>query len=126
MDDWIADTVQAFGERMGIEDLALDEDQGLELEMDAGECMGMQLLPDMPGYEMLVYWGKPLLFDPAAQLERALRLVDGRQALPWPAQAAVRKDMLIMTMRIPARSFELPTLEDAVRQLEAMQADAAG
>jgi type III secretion system chaperone SycN len=126
MTDWIAETVRAYGANIGIENLALDADDGIELELDSGECMGIQRLPDTPDDDMLVYWGRRLNFDPAAQLERALNMVNGRLGLPWPAQTAIRDDMLIMTMRLPASSFELPALEEAINQLEGMQVEAAG
>jgi hypothetical protein len=126
MNDWIAETVRAFGANMGIDDLAFDAHDGVELELESGECVGIQYLPDMPGLDMLIYWKRPLNFDPGMQLERALRLVDGRRVLPWSAQAAIREGMLIMTMRMPSRDFELPALEQAVNRLEAMQAEAAG
>jgi type III secretion system chaperone SycN len=126
MQNWITDTVRVFGEDLGIDELALDPEQGLEFELDSGECIGIRHLPDIPGYDLLIYWGRRLQFDPASQLERSLRLVNGRQALPWPAQAAIRDDMLILTLRMPARSFDLPALEQALRQLEAMQDQAAG
>lgn len=125
MDDWIAETVRAFGADLGIDNLALDDEGGIELELEGDECLGIQHLPDMPG-QMLVYWGRPLHFDAGKQLERALRLVDGRRALPWPAQAAIREGMLLLTMRMPSRAFDLPALELAVNRLEAMQAEAAG
>lgn len=126
MSDWIAETLRAYGSNVGIDDLALDANGGVELELDSGECIGIQHLPDVASGDILVYWGRRLNFDPGPQLERALRMVNGRQSLPWPAQAAVRDDMLIMTMRLPASSFELPTLEGAINQLEAMQSQAAG
>lgn len=126
MDDWIAETVRAFGAEIGIDNLALDDESGIELELEGDECLGIQYLPDMPEPEMLVYWSRPLHFDPGMQLERALRLVDGRRALPWPAQAAIREGMLLLTMRMPSRAFDLPALELAVNRLEAMHAEAAG
>lgn len=129
MEDWITETVRAWGVSIGINDLALGADGGIELEMDSGECIGILRAsggPGGPGGDMLVYWGRRLHFDPGAQLERALRMVNGRQPRPWPAQAAVRDGMLLMTMRIPASGFELPALEGAISQLEAMQAEAAG
>jgi type III secretion system chaperone SycN len=126
MDDWIAETVRVFGANLGIDDLELDDEGGIELELEGGECLGIQHLPDMPGPEVLVYWSRPLHFDPGMQLDRALRLVNGRRALPWPAQAAIREGMLLLTMRMPSRAFDLPALELAVNRLEAMQAEAAG
>ena len=126
MHDWIAETMRAYGLNIGIENLMLDADGGIELEMDGGECLGIQRLSNAPGDELLVYWGRRLNFDPGPQLERALRMINGRQGLAWPAQAAVRDDMLIMTMRLPASSFELPALEGVINQLEGMQAEAAG
>jgi type III secretion system chaperone SycN len=125
MSDWIADTLRAYGANIGLEDFALNADGGIELELDSGECLGIQRLRDAPEDGILVYWGRGLNFDPGAQLERALGMVNGRRTLPWPTQAAIRNQMLIMTMRLPASSFELPALEEAVNQLEAMQAEAA-
>lgn len=126
MEDWIEETVRAYGVNIGVDNLVLDADAGVELELDSGECIGILRVSDAPGGDMLVYWGRRLAFDPGPQLERALMRINGRQALPWPAQAAIRDDMLLMTMRIPASAFELPALEGALNQLEAMQAEAAG
>ena len=34
MDDWIAETVRAFGADLGIDNLALDDEGGIELELE--------------------------------------------------------------------------------------------
>jgi len=123
--DWIQQAVKDFGASIGVEELVLDESQGVELTLDSGELVGISHLPDTATPEMLVYATAPLHFSPLRQLEKALRLANARQGEPWLAQTAISNGRLMLAMRLPARLFDLPALDDAVSRLMAMQQEAA-
>ena len=123
--DWIQQAIRDFGASIGVDDLVLDETQGVELTLDSGELIGISHLPDTATREMLVYATAPLHFSPLRQLEKALRLANARQGVSWLVQTAISNGQLMLAMRLPARSFDLPALDEAVSHLMAMQQEAA-
>lgn len=124
--DWIQQAISDFGDSLGIENLALDETDSVELTLDSGERVGILQLGDMADQEMLVYAGAPLRFDPLLQMERALQLANARYGVLPAVQTAISNNLLILSIRLPAREFDLPALDEAVWRLIDMQHDAAG
>ena len=123
--DWIQQAISDFGDSLGIENLALDENDSVELTLDSGERVGIVHLGDMADQEMLVYAGAPLRFDPLLQMERALQLANARYGVLPAVQTAINNNLLILSIRLPAREFDLPALDEAVWRLIDMQHDAA-
>lgn len=123
--DWIQQAISDFGDSLGIENLALDDNDSVELILDSGELVGIVHLADAADREMLVYAGAPLQFDPLAQMERALQLGNARYGDPPAAQTAISNNLLVLSIRLPAREFDLPALDEAVWRLIDMHHDAA-
>lgn len=123
--DWIQQAVRDFGDSLGIENLHFDAGRGIELALDAGELVGIACSPELPLQEMLVYASAPLAFDPLPQMELALRHSNARHgAVPY-MQAAIIANRLVLAVRLDAREFSLPALDDAVWRLVDMQHEAA-
>jgi len=123
--DWIQQAVRDFGNSLGIDNLQFDADHGIELALDAGELVGIACSPELPLQEMLVYASAPLAFDPLPQMALALRHSNARHgAAPYP-QAAIIANRLVLAVRLDAREFSLPALDDAVWRLVDMQHEAA-
>jgi hypothetical protein len=123
--DWIQQAVREFGETLDIGDLQFDADEGLELALDSGEIVGVACSPESTSQEMLVYVSAPLEFDPLPQMALALQLGNARHgAAPWP-QAAIVGNRLVLAIRLAAREFDLPALDEAVWRLVDMQHEAA-
>ena len=123
--DWIQQAISDFGDSLGMEDLALDDNGSLELVLESGELIGIVHLAEAADKEMLVYAGAPLRFDPLAQMERALQLGNARYGVLPAVQTAISNNLLVLSMRLPAREFDLPALDEAVWRLIDMQHDAA-
>lgn len=123
--DWIQQAISDFGDSLGIEGLALDDNGSLELILESGELVGIVHIADAADKEMLVYAGAPLRFDPLAQMERALQVCNARYGVPPAVQTAISNNLLVLSIRLPAREFNLPALDEAVWRLIDMHHDAA-
>nr|WP_314623070.1 hypothetical protein [uncultured Noviherbaspirillum sp.] len=123
--DWIQQAVREFGDTLGIEDLGFDASVGLEVMLDSGEVVGIAHSPALASGEMLVYASVALAFDPVPQMEAALTLSDARRASAPYVHAAVIDNLLVMAIRLDAREFDLPSLDDAVWRLVDLQHEAA-
>lgn len=110
---------------LDIDDLAFDAGEGIELALDSGEIIGIAYSPDLAFQEMLVYVSAPLAFDPQSQIEHALRLCNARYGDAPYLQAATAERRLILALRLDARAFDLPALDEAVWRLVDCQHQAA-
>jgi len=119
--DWIQQAVRDFGDTLDIDNLQFDAAQGVELALDSGELVGIACSPDLALQEMLVYASAPLAFDPLPQMELALRHSNARHGAAPYMQAAIIGDRLVLSVRLDAREFSLPALDDAVWRLVDMQ-----
>lgn len=115
---WVDEAIAAFGQSLGMDGLALDQDLRLDLALESGEVLRILWLPQT---EVLVACAKPLGLHPGAALRRALQLMDYRQPSPWPLQAALEADSLVFQLRIPERAFTVSELDGAVAQLVQLQ-----
>lgn len=123
--DWIQQAVREFGDTLDIDNLQFDSDLGVELALDSGEVIGIAYIPTLACEEMLVYASTALAFDPLPQIETALRLSNARLGnAPYP-QAAIIDDRLVLAIRLNAREFDLPALDEAVWRLVDMQHEVA-
>ena len=123
--DWIEQAVREFGATLGIDELHFDARDGLELALDSGEMIGIAHSSALPSEEMLIYASAPLAFDPLPQMEAALRLSNARHAGAPYLHAAVLDERLVLAIRLDARAFNLPALDEAVWRLVDMQHEAA-
>ena len=123
--DWIQQAVREFGDTLDIENLQFDASEGVELVLDSAEVVGIACSPELASQEMLVYVSAPLNFDPLPQMELALRLSNARHGIPPYLQTAIVDKQLVLALRLDAREFNLPALDEAVWRLVEMQHEAA-
>jgi type III secretion system chaperone SycN len=123
--DWIQQAVREFGETLDIENLQFDASEGIELALESGEVVGIACLPELASQEMLVYVSAPLAFDPLPQMALALQHGNARYGTAPYLQAAIVQKRLVLAIRLDAREFNLPALDEAVWRLVDMQHEAA-
>jgi type III secretion system chaperone SycN len=123
--DWIQQAVREFCDTLDIDNLHFDASEGVELALESGEIVGIACTSGPAPQEMLVYVGTRLHFDPLPQMELALRLSNARYGSPPYLQAAIAENRLILALRVDAREFNLPALDDAVWRLVELQHEAA-
>lgn len=116
---WVEEAIAAYGRSLGMEELALDQDLRLELALDSGETIRVESLPGRE--EVLVGCARSLPSAAGAALRRALQLSDFRQNTPWPLQAALEGDGLVLQLRIAERSFTVNELDNAIAHLLDLQ-----
>ena len=108
---WIHDTLNQFGQQLGLPGLDLGQHGVAQLELQAG---GLLAVEPAPGGDVLVYMGRPLGFDGAVVLRNALARAHHSAANPMPVQVAVRGDgpeaLLLVLVRVAESEFTLPTL----------------
>ncbi len=118
---WIHETVAEFGRQIGVPSLALDAQGVMHMQLQSGGVLGVEAVRRGHLDEILVYLGRPLGFDGAALLRRALVQVHVSQAHAVPVQVAMRGEspeaLLIMAVRMPQREFTLPALGQSVDYL---------
>lgn len=115
---WVDEAIATFGQALGMDGLALDPDGGLELALESGETLRLLSLPQA---EVLVACARPLGHPAGAALRRALQLADFRQNPPWPMQAALEGNALVLQMRIPERRFTADELDGAIGYMLPLQ-----
>jgi len=123
--DWIQQAVREFGETLDIENLQFDAREGIELTLESGEIVGIAYMPELASQEMLVYVSAPLAFDPLPQMALALQHGNARYGTAPYLQAAIVQKRLVLAIRLDAREFDLPALDEAVWRLVDMQHEAA-
>ena len=112
---WIGQTIEAFGQSMGFEELALDERGALHLAFENLGVLGLEVLGD----NVLVHLTRPTPYADADVYRRALQLChDNETDLDWVQAAVLQNDTLTFALRTPARDFELSRLEHAIAALE--------
>jgi hypothetical protein len=115
--DWVSDTVSAFGQSIGIADLALDNDGYLLFSLESGGLLCVQDLHAEGDNDILVTVVQPLPMPRAAAVRKALLLADFRKSPAWQMQVGLRGEDLSVTLRMPRPSFVLSAFEDAVQAL---------
>lgn len=112
---WVDDVVAEFGKSMGLHRLQFDDKGVVSLKF---ERLGTVVLEKLDG-TVLVYMAREFEPHDSGIARRALTLCHYREQPPYPLQAALHRDQeLVFGLRIPARDFQLPTLERAVSYLD--------
>jgi hypothetical protein len=76
--DWVAQTITAFGQGIGLPDLALGTDHRLSLEMQSGGTLEIIYVPEVPAGQVVVIRSRPLDRDASRVAASALRVADFR------------------------------------------------
>ena len=112
--DWVATTIDAFGQTLGIPGLSLDDDGRLAMDADDGAELSFCDLRPMGAPELLVALTKAVTGNREDALRTALRLGDFRRANSWAVQAGLDDDELMIAVRLPIGAVMLSSLEEAV------------
>ena len=112
MNRWIAATFDEFGRGLGIEGLVPDDAGNLSLRLGPERRLGFHAGDDAV---VVLLAAPPGLGDPLAQKQRALSLCHLRHGWAMPVRAGRARDGgLVFLVRIPARQFLVPAIEQAI------------
>jgi type III secretion system chaperone SycN len=115
MNRWIAATFDEFGRGLGIEGLAPDARGRLSMRLGAERTLELRAADDAV---VVLLAAPPSHGDALAERSRALGLCHLRHGWPMPVRAGrTREGGLVFLVRIPARQFLVPTLEQAIELL---------
>lgn len=112
--DWVASTIDAFGQSLGIQGLSLDGDGLLAMNFEDGAELAIQDLRAQGAPELLVALTKACTDSPEAALRAALRRSDFRRSPNWTVQVGLDERDLLINIRLPIGAVMLSSLEDAV------------
>jgi type III secretion system chaperone SycN len=112
---WVDDVVSEFGRSMGFPRLQFDDKGVVSLKFERLGTVVLEKLDET----VLIYMARELSPQDTEAARRALALCHYKEQPPFPLQAALHRDQeLVFGLRIPARDFQLPTLERAVSYLD--------
>lgn len=114
--DWVASTIDAFGQSLGIQGLSLDEDGLLAMNFEDGAELALQDLRAQGTSELLVSLTRACTGNPEAALRAALRRSDFRRSPNWTVQVGLDERDLLVNIRLPIGAVMLSSLEEAVDQ----------
>ncbi|THF57283.1 type III secretion chaperone SycN [Pseudothauera rhizosphaerae] len=119
---WIDQTFEEFGRAIGVGPLRTGAGGGLSLRLGADGRLAFQVGEEA----VLILLAQPLPpGDGLAAKLKALDLCHSRHGWSLPARAGLTKDgQLVFTLRLPAREFRLPLLEQAYEQLRRLHEQA--
>jgi type III secretion system chaperone SycN len=124
MNRWIAATFDEFGRGLGIEGLAPDSHGRLSMRLGAERVLELRVADDAV---IVLLAAPPGHGDPVAERSRALALCNLRHGWPMAVRAGRnRGGGLVFLVRIPARQFLVPTLEQAIELLGRLLEQARG
>jgi type III secretion system chaperone SycN len=122
--DWIATTIEAFGQTLGIAGLSLDDDGLLAMEAEDGAELAIRDLRSLGAPELLVVLTKAVAGCREDAVRSALRLGDFRRSNAWAVQAGLDEDDLTIAVRLPIGAVMLSNLEQAVDLVLALHREA--
>ncbi len=119
--NWVEQVVAEFGQRIGVPQLALNDEASVRLETMDGKGVGFFCVTeDMAHTEVVVYRSIPANHLNPAQYRAVLSAANFRSPRPWPFQAACDQQELILAVRIPERAFMISSLEQTLEDLGKM------
>ena len=117
---WVHETLEQFGQQLGLPALELGAHGVAQLELQAGGVLAVEPAHGKAA-EVLVYLGRPVGFEGDALVRNALARAHYSAAHPMPVQVAVRGEgpeaLLLVLVRVPEREFTVQTLGRVVEYL---------
>lgn len=113
----LAYEIQAFGQRLGLDSLALDRNGLAQLNIDGIGSLFLELSDSGGRRELLVYLAAQLHEHDDAAPRRLLEACDFRQGHPFPLSAGVFSGRAIVLTRIEERQVTASGIENALRFL---------
>jgi type III secretion system chaperone SycN len=118
---WVHETLAEFGRQLGLPDLGFGAHGVAQLQLQSGGFLAVEPVRRDQADEVLVYLGRPLGYEAAATVRRALARAHHSAAEPLAVQVAVRGEgpdaVLVMLVRLPERDFTLQSLGQTVDAL---------
>ncbi len=115
--DYIIETINEFGQGMGLKKLDLDENGLLCLSFEKSGTLYLEYLRDQE--TILVYIARHVPLYDTQIIARSLGLCRHRQELPFSVHAGFKgEDELVFMVRIPARDFTFSSLSQAIDLLK--------
>ena len=119
--NWVEQTINEFGNSIGLPSLTLDYTGKVRFSLQQGGSIAIQHLPDLALPEIVVTRSEPISYATPELFRQALRIGDFRNPSGWPLQAGCNQRELFLAIRIPERAFVLNVLEQALAQLTELQ-----
>lgn len=113
----LAYEIQAFGQRLGLDALALDHNGIAQLNIDGLGSLFLELADGNGRRELLIYLAAQLHEHDDAAPRRLLEACDFRNAHPFPLSAGVFSGRGIVLTRIEERQVTASVIENALRFL---------
>ena len=113
----LAYEIKAFGQRLGLESLALSQDGVAQLNIDGIGSFFLELTEKHGRRELLAYLSAQLPDHDADTPRRLLEACDYRRALPMPLAAGVFSGRAVLLTRIQDQEVTASTIENALRFL---------
>lgn len=111
----MTEVIQAFGQRLGIQDLALNAQNVVQLKLESGLTYALEEVEDV----LLVQLLFPITpFEAPAIKKRLLLLADYRKSKKRPVYVLRYSDeSLILQIRLPAEELNVQSLEQSMEYL---------
>ena len=109
--------IQAFGQRLGMESLALSYDGVAQLNIDGIGSFFLEVEQKGASRELLAYLSAPVPEHDVNAQRRLLAHCDYRRAYPFPLSAGVFSGRAILLTHIPEAQVTASTIENALRFL---------
>lgn len=109
--------IQAFGQRLGMEGLALSREGLAQLQIEGLGSFFLELEEKGGRRELLAYLSAPVPEHDADAHRRLLAHCDYRRAYPFPLSAGVFSGRAILLTHIPEAQATAPVIENALRFL---------
>jgi hypothetical protein len=115
--NWTDQVIEEFGNRIGIPQLHLGDQNALRLDIMEGSSIGIIRISNDSNIEIVVYRSISAKYLGPLQHRTALKEANFRKPHSWPLQAACNQEELIVAVRIPERAFMVSSLEKALDEL---------
>ncbi|MBP3731138.1 MAG: hypothetical protein J6I40_06700 [Mailhella sp.] len=109
--------IEAFGRRIGLDHLALDDQGRAQLNISGVGSFHLELSDAGPARQLLMYLCLPFDAKDAARLSRLFKLCDYRRNLPVPVSAGVFKGKAIIMSRMDESLVTAAGIENTLRFL---------
>ena len=114
---WVEDALRGFGAYLGVDELSFSDRGLLELTLENGSVVAIEDRSEAFD-QFLIYLRRPVGYQAAGWLRKALVRCHAESHSPWPLQVALRGQgtdaVLILLTRVNARSFTPQALSQAI------------
>jgi type III secretion system chaperone SycN len=114
---WVEEALRGFGHYLGVDELSFSDHGLLELTLENGSVVAIEDRSEASD-QFLIYLRRPVGYQAAAWLRKALVRCHAECHSLWPLQVALRGQgtdtVLILLTRVSARGFTPQALSQAI------------